>query len=174
VYPKIDLTPYRGVEHTVEQMLKAVHSPRGAFSPMVRLAAEEVTRYVTPKDYLSEILAIRHWVNAHIYYTFDPVHVEWIRDPQTILEEIKRHGVVKADCDEYTCVMTSMWLSLGHKAEFVTIALRPKPAPFSHVFARCLVPRTNGKLFVVTDPVAGTNETQMLRRAAQWKTIRLD
>ncbi len=168
----VQVTRYRGVEHSIEQMVKQTLSNRGAMSPKVRFAAEQIVRRVSPKDYLSEILAIRHWVNRHIPYLRDPAHVEWMRDPEALLEEIQKTGVVRADCDEYAQLVASLWLALGNKAEFVTVAFAPAPASHTHVFARAQIPKT--AYWVVVDPVAGTREAQMLGRVKQHKFVALD
>lgn len=163
---------YRGVDHSVAKMLELLHGPRGAQSVVVRMAAEDAIRYVSPKDYLSEILALRHWVNRRIPYLRDPVPVELMRDPQRLIEDIRRYGVVRADCDEYTLLLAALWLAVGNRADFVTVGFEPPPNPHSHVFSRAQIPKTD--LFIVTDPVAGSREMPMLEKVRSYKIIPLD
>jgi hypothetical protein len=188
---------YRGVEHSIDAMIAAVHSPRGATSTLVRLVAERVTHQVAPKDYLSEVLALRYWVNAHAHYMLDPRNVEWIRDPQGLLEEMARSAViagaphprdifetaslvaldpraiVRCDCDEFACLVASLWLSVGRKAEFVTVGFGGPGEPHSHVFTRVEMPKTPDA-WIACDPVAGTKEAFMLGRISDFKTYPLD
>lgn len=164
---------YRGVDHSIKAMMDAVLSDRGGWSPEVRLCAESICRQVAPKDYLSEILAIRYWVLSKVPYINDPVHVEWIRDPQTMLEEIKKHGKVRADCDEITGLTTALLLNVGRRCQFITAGFLPAPAPHSHVFARTEIPGMKDK-WVVYDPVAGSRENTMLQKIKSYRTIEVD
>ena len=157
--PSTQVTRYRGVEHSVSKMKELLLGTRGAQSPTVRFAVESIVREVAPKDYLSECLAIRYWVNEKIPYMNDPVHVEWMRDPQALLEAIAKDGKVRADCDEVTLLTTALWCAVGRKCEFVTVSFNTDGPP-THVFSRCGIPKTD--IFIVCDPVAGTREARML------------
>jgi len=170
--PATRLTRYRGVKDSITGMKANVLSPRGAMSPIVRLQAEQIVKLVSPKDYLSEILAIRHWVNLHIPYLRDPAHVEWMRDPERLVVDIQKQGVVRADCDEYASLIAALWLAVGNEVEFVTAGFAPPPAQHSHVFVRAKIPKTN--LWIVCDPVAGTREMQMLQKVVDFSTVPLN
>lgn len=167
--PPSTLTPYRGVDHSVKAIQRAVLSGRGAWSPKVRLAAEKICERVAPKDYLSEILALRYWVLWHCPYFRDPRHVEWVRDPEAMLTTIEQSptGVVRCDCDENTGLLAALWCAGGNDVDIVTVAFDPWPAPATHVFLRCAIPGVKGQ-WVVTDPVAGTKETFMLQKARRF------
>ena len=164
---------YRGVGHSVSAMMEAVLSPRGAWSPKVRLYAEKICKNVAPKDYLSEILAIRYWVLDKVPYINDPVHIEWIRDPEAMLEAIEKEGKVRADCDEITGLTTALLLCVGRRCQFVTAGFLPPPAPHSHVFGRAEIPGLRDK-WVVYDPVAGSRENTMLTKIKSYKTYEVD
>jgi hypothetical protein len=166
------LEPYRGVEHSVKAMREAILSPRGAWSPTVRLWCERICKRVAPKDYISEILAIRYWVLKHAPYFNDPVHVEWVRDAQALLEKIQKEGVVRADCDEIGVLCASLWLNAGRRTQIVTVGFTPT-GPHSHVFVRCEIPGVKDK-WIVVDPVAGSRENTMLTQVKSWKTYDLD
>jgi len=183
---------YRGVMHSLSAMTKAVKGPRGATSPLVRLTAERVVERIAAKDYLSEVLAVRYWCNSKLPYLRDPMNVEWMRDPQGLIEEMARaavyagappprnifdvaalaalhpRGVARCDCDEFAMLVAALGLNLGAKAEFVTVGFGQRPEPHSHVFT-CLAPKGDG-LWVACDPVAGTKEAFMLSNAASYDT----
>ncbi len=158
--------PYGGVAHSISAMLKATEGPRGATSPKVRFLVEEICREVTAKDYLSELIAIRVFVNDHIPYFRDPASVEWLRDPVALVEEIEKHGKVRADCDEVAMLIAALWMAAGNDAEFVTVSFSAGPP--THVLARCYLPKAQGpggqrvRIPIVCDPVAGTREPKML------------
>ena len=152
-------------------MVRAVQGPRGEQSLLVRQATENVIRQVQPKDYLGEILAIRYWVTEKVRYTSDPLHVEMIRDPQTMVEDIITHGTVTADCDEIALLIACMCLQIGRVAEFVVVGFG-EAGQYSHVFARAQEPRSG--MNVVLDPVAGTDERGMLDRVTTFYVTSCD
>lgn len=173
----VHLAPYKGIQHSVDAMKRAVLGPRGAWSPEVRFTVEEICRYLTPKDYRSEILAVRYWVADRCPYFRDPVHVEWIRDPVALLEAIKKNGTVRCDCDEVTVLLAALLLAAGAPCEFVTVSF-VRGQPPSHVFLRAEVPYADprnprSKAWVVVDPVGGTRETTMLPRVVEWQRYSL-
>jgi len=162
------VTPYRGVSDSINAMLRAANGPRGVTNPAVRLAAEHITRFVTPKDYLSEVVAVRHWVNSHVPYMRDPISVEWVRDPVALLEQVEKHGIARADCDEIALLIASLWMALGNRADFATVGfVGAREAP-THVLARCWIPKSN--VPIVCDPVAGTREPKMLQSVRSLRT----
>lgn len=159
-------TRYRDVGHSIKAIREAVEGPRGSWSNKVRLFAESLVRDVAPKDYLSEVLAIRYGVLRLVPYLNDPVHVEWIRDPEALIDEIEKHGKVRADCDEVTGLIVACSHAVGRECDLITAGFLPPPAPHSHVFPRVHIPGDpKGGLWpVVVDPVAGTREPSMLQR----------
>lgn len=169
--PPHHLSGFHGHPDTLREMVRAAQGPRGEQSLLVRRMTEEIVRRVQPKDYLGEILAIRYWVTEFVRYTNDPLHVELVRDPQALIEEIIRHGVVTADCDEIAELIATMCLQLGRVAEFVVVGFGDAGV-YSHVFARVKEPRS--AQWIVTDPVAGTDERGMLDRVTTFYTVSLD
>lgn len=188
---------YHGVKDSLSSMIENTQGHRGALSPLVRFVCEVICENVAAKDYLSETLAIRYWVNQHAPYFRDPKNVEWIRDPQALIEQMGRaavragatpptdlaqlaslvgtdpRAVVRCDCDEVASLCAALWLCAGNRADFVTAGFGKNPKPHSHVFARCEIPKQPGK-FIVCDPVAGTKEAFMLENIRSFDTVRLD
>jgi hypothetical protein len=152
-------------------MVAAVQGPRGEQSLLVRQATEDVVRQVQPKDYLGEILAIRYWVTEKVKYVNDPLHVELVKDPQRLVEEILAHGTAIGDCDDIATLIACMCLQVGRVAEFV-VAGFGEPGAYSHVFARAQEPRSGQ--WIVVDPVAGTDERGMLDRVTTFYVTSCD
>jgi len=169
--PPTTLSGFHGHPDTIRAMAAAVQGPRGEKSILVRQVTERVVSRVEGKDYLGEILAIRYWVTENIRYTNDPLHVELVKDPQRLIEEIMEHGQALADCDEIAALIACMCLQVGRVAEFV-IAGFGAAGEYSHVFARVQEPRSN--VWIVCDPVAGTDERGMLDRVTTFYTTSLD
>lgn len=169
--PTVKLAPFRGAPTTLATMIEHVKGVRGERSLKVRMLTESVVRRLTPKDYLSEILAVRNFVAEKCRYLNDPVSTEWVKDPERIADEIAEHGTSPCDCDEIAQMIATMARQCGRDAEFVTVGFGA-PGSYTHVFARVLEPRS--RKWVVCDPVAGTDEAAMLRRVQTFKIWRID
>ena len=169
--PPHSVSRFHGHPDTLAAMVRGVQGERGEKSLLVRRMTEEVVRQVQPKDYLGEVLAIRYWVTEHVRYTNDPLHVELVRDPQALIEEIIAHGQVTADCDEIAELIAAMCLQIGRVCEFVVVGFG-EAGQYSHVFVRVQEPRSGQ--WIVCDPVAGTDERGMLERVTTWYTVSCD
>ena len=161
--------PYRGTDHTVRKMIELARGPRGERSIIVRKNAEQIVQNIRPKDYASEIVAISRWWGNAGRYTRDPVHVEMIKDPQTMVEDAAR-GALVLDCDEYSLAIGTSCLVVGAPIEFVTMGFQPRrfgePKIHTHVAVRAQDPRT--KIWWILDPVAGRRTAPMLGRVKQY------
>jgi hypothetical protein len=169
--PVARLRRFTGSSDTLEQMRRHVWGERGEKSPIVRQMTEEVVAGIWPKDYLSEIIAIRNFNASHLRYTNDPLHVEYIKDPERLVTEIRLQGHALADCDEIAELIATMALQIGRVAEFVVVGFGA-PGEYSHVFARVKEPKS-GRM-IVCDPVAGTDERTMLSRVTTFEIWSLD
>jgi hypothetical protein len=171
--------PFRGAPHTVAHIKRcAIEAQR--FYPL-RLLAEDIVGRLASKDYLSEILAVYYWVLANTRYANDPRSVELVRSPTEILGRLKQHvGVLRSiaandnrakfrpslDCDDLTCLLLALFLSLGREVRIVTVAFRDAfyagKRQYQHVYIQVREPRT--MQWIVLDPVAAEDTAQMLRR----------
>lgn len=163
--------PFNGATSTIEEMVKAVRGVRGERSTLLRGVTERVIAGLQPKDYLSEIRALRDFVARNVRYVNDPLTTEWVKDPQRLAEEILATGKAHADCDEIAALLAAMARQVGREAEFVTVGFG-RPGRFTHVFARVKEPKSGQ--WVVVDPVAGSDEATMLRRVRTHRIWRID
>jgi len=145
---------------------------RGEKSVLVRQFTELITRAVFPMASLGEILAIRHCflqLSAGgpgvpmFRYMNDPRHVEWIKDPQRMVEEIQQHVSTTVDCDEVALCAAVMCLQAGREVEFV--ALGYKPNQLTHVGAR-VKERESGK-WIWVDAVASARARESASSAKE-------
>jgi hypothetical protein len=171
ISPQTTLSGFSGAPDTLYAMVAAAQSPRGEQSAVVRSVAERIVGKMQPKDYLGEILAVRNFVAEHCRFTNDPLHVERVKDPQRIVEEIATQGWAACDCDESALLIATLCLQLGRVAEFVVAGFGER-GHYSHVFTRVLEPKSNQ--WVVCDPVAGTQEREMLGRITTYVVYSLD
>lgn len=153
--------PYRGVEQTVEWMVRLARE--GQTDPVLRRHAEEVIRKVHPKDYRSEVAAIYYDVCRRIRYTRDPAGAELVHHP------VLTHANKAADCDDLAVYLRALLgaycQSVGNDCEFVTAGFVRNAPPqnrYTHVFLRVRGPQGE---WLVLDPVAGPDTQQMIRRA---------
>jgi len=170
--PSSDVRPFRGPKDTLQRMAQHALGPRGEQSALVRQFTEWVIRDVHPKDYLGEILAIRNvfvqWSptrpTAPLFrYTNDPRHVEMIKDPQRIVEEIAEQGTSLVDCDDSAQMAGTMLMQIGREVEFVAMGFEPNS--LSHVAVRAREPKS-GKM-IILDGVAGPREAEAAGKAKE-------
>lgn len=162
---------FKGPTTTIDVMRQQILGPRGERSVLVRSATEYAVRGLQPKDYLSEIIAVRNFVAEKVRYANDPLATEWCIDAQRLIEEMLRHGRAIGDCDDIAALITVMCRQLGREAELITVGFGA-PNNFSHVFARVKEPKANR--WLVCDPVAGSREANMLARVTTWRAWKID
>ena len=169
--PPTVLRPFSGPEDTIREMIRAVLGPRGEMSTMVKTMKDSIVRGLQPKDYLGELIAVRNFAAEKIRYSNDALGVEQVQDPQRTAEQIVQYGMANADCDDIATFIACLTRQLGRETEFVVVGFG-KPGSYSHVFTRAKEPKSG--TFLVLDPVAGTNEQQMLSRVTTWKSWKVD
>ena len=163
---------FKGPEDTLRSMSRAILGDRGERSVRVRQFTEWIIGGIEPKDYLGEILAVR---NAFVQrspwdpstplfrYTNDPRHVELVKDPERLVEEIAAHGHAIADCDEITAGEATCCLMLGREAELVGLGFGE--GELTHVGLRCREPKSN--VWIWMDTVAGPREREAAASAVE-------
>jgi Transglutaminase-like superfamily len=131
--PKISLghipAGRRGTQKTVEHVQALIQA--GAKDFYVRQKAIDILleKRVKPKDYLGEIQALFQWVQQHIRYTKDTVHVEVLHSAKRMLE--LRAG----DCDDMTILLGALLEAIGHPVRLVLSGPDPlKPDLFTHIY----------------------------------------
>lgn len=169
--PPQKVTRFTGPDDTLNLMVELCLGPRGELSTLVRSLKDHIVRNIQPKDYLGELLAVRHFAAEKIRYSNDALGVEQVQDAERMADQIVKHGNAVADCDEIALFIGTLCRMLGRETEFVVVGFGA-PGHYSHVFARAKEPKT-GK-WVVLDPVAGTEEAGMLKRVTTWKAIKVD
>jgi hypothetical protein len=165
------LSGFSGSTDTLREMIRAAQGARGERSMVVRGMVDRLVSRLQPKDYAGEIVAIRNWVAENIRYVNDPLHVELIKDPETLVDEYEQMGVASGDCDDICCCIATFALTLGRDAQYVPVGFGAR-GHYTHVFARILEPRT--RIWIICDPVAGTNEREMAQRVSTYQLWSLD
>lgn len=169
--PAYMLSGFSGHPDTLKRMVEAAQGPRGEQSMRVRTRVEEITHGLQGKDYLGELLAIRYWVTENVRYINDSLHVEIVKDPERLIEEVDGYGIGSGDCDDIATLIGAMHLCLGRVAKFFVVGFGA-PGAYSHVFEGAIEPRSEQT--IICDPVAGTDERGMLERVSTYYTVSLD
>jgi len=180
--PEYNVRRFGGPKDTLRLMAEHALGKYGEQSMLVRQFTENVLRYVQPKDYLGEMLAIRNvFVQPSPYirlkpapalfrYTNDPRHVEMVKTPDRIAREVAQHGSSLIDCDESACMAATMLLQIGRKVELVAMGF--EPGKLSHVAVRGQEPKSNK--WILLDGVAGPREKEAAGKAKQLLVWSLD
>jgi hypothetical protein len=164
--PPTTIRPFHGPADTVRAMIDAIVGPRGEQSTLVRGVKDHIIREVQPKDYFSEIMAVRNYVHEKCKYSNDALGVEQVQDAERLCEQLLKYGKAVGDCDDCAVLMATLFRQLGRETEIVIVGFG-RPGSYSHVFVRVKEPKS-GK-WIVTDPVAGTDEASMLRRVTTYQ-----
>jgi len=155
---------YFGARQTIGVMAKAALDDRHRFE--TRQLAESICEGLDSKDYTSEYLALYHFFLQNTRYMRDPRRVELVRAPWILSKMLLSGHRPSVDCDDGATWLAAAIMSVGGKAEFVTVAFDDVfydgQRQYSHVFDRALEPRSGGK--IILDPVAAEKTPQMLRR----------
>lgn len=168
--PPTTIRPFHGPADTIMLMIQMTVGPRGEQSTLVRSMKDHIVRDIAPKDYLSEILAVRNFVAEKIKYSNDALAVEQVQDPERMCEQIVQNGKAVADCDEIALMIGTLCRQLGREVEYVTVGFK-QPGSFAHVFCRVQEPKSGA--WIICDPVAGTDEASMLARVTTSKIWRI-
>ena len=165
----IKRTPFKGSEQTVSDIIKKALAAQDNFS--VRQIVEDICRDLRSKDYLSEMLAVYHFVLANTRYMRDPKTVELVKNPVFTVGEIRNGKIPQLDCDDLTVLLAAMLLSLGCGIRIATVAFKHAfyagQRQYSHVFVQAYEPRS--KTWITLDPVAGEKTKTMMSRAVAVK-----
>ena len=179
--PPTTVRPFTGPFDTLQVMAKHALGARGEQSTLVRQFTENVVRDVQPKDYLGEILAVRNLFvqppppelhgfsgpgptsPALFRYTNDPRHVEMVKDPERLVQEILLYGSCLLDCDDSSQMAGTMCLVLGREIQFVAMGFAPRE--LSHVAVRVKEPKSSQ--WIVLDGVAGPREKEAQDKAKE-------
>lgn len=145
---------------------------RGERSMVVRQFVEWLVRDIAPKDYLSEIIAIRNcfvqpslsspWAPMWRYLN-DPRHVEMVKTPERMVREILQHGSTVVDCDDTSTAAASFALHMGREVELVAMGF--SPGQLSHVAVRVKEPKS--EKWILLDGVAGPREKEAAGKARE-------
>lgn len=164
--PPSTLRPFGGPADTIRTMISMCSGPRGERSVLVHSLKNHIVRELQPKDYLSEILAVRNFAAERIRYSNDALTVEQVQDPERISDQIIKFGRAVGDCDDLALWIATICRQLGREAQFVTVGFGAR-GRYSHVFTRVKEPKSGQ--WIVCDPVAGSNEAAMLRRVSTYQ-----
>lgn len=56
---------------------------------------------------------VTSWMEDHVRYVRDPLHVEYVRSPNAMLREFREYGIANGDCDDQVLLSGAMLHSVG-------------------------------------------------------------
>ena len=152
---------FKGANQTAAVVRAAALASQQHFA--VRQLAEEITRELRSKDYLSEILAIHHFLLTNCRYLRDPKTIELVKAPYRAVLEILSGRKPSLDCDDLAALTAALLLSVGCSVRVVCVAfddvVYKGERQYAHIFAQALEPKS-GK-WITCDFVAGEKTARM-------------
>jgi hypothetical protein len=142
-----------GTYFTIATMRAMVYAE--FLTPAVRLTASDIVGGIGGKDGVSQAHAIRGWLDEHTEFLRDPDGVEMLHGPAWQVNQIRRNGIVRLDCDDVAMLAAALGKAIGLRARFVVIGFG---GAYRHVFTE-LSPRGNPPVWVDMDT---TRESQNL------------
>ena len=111
--------------------------------PRVRSRAESLVAHLTERDGMADVGAVQDWVMKHYRYTKDPIGVEFVKTPAQMLSEIEANDVFLGDCDDVSCLVAALLMSIGYKVNLVVMSLADpaKGSDFKHIYLKVWLPR---------------------------------
>lgn len=105
---------------------------------------------------LSEIKAIHHLVQQTVRYGRDPIGVEAVYHPQTIIQLVKMYSRWSEDCDSIALLTLTLLLALGQQVRLTIAGFHGQT--YSHVFCESYVKNIG---WLAVDPSLGDDVHQM-------------
>ena len=153
--------PFKGATQTALLIKAAALASQQHIA--VRQLAEEITRELRSKDFLSEILAIHHFLLANCRYFRDPKTIELVKAPYRVVLELLSGRRPSLDCDDLTALAAALLLAAGCSVRAVVVAfddvIYKGERQYAHVFVQALEPKS-GK-WITVDFVAGEKTARM-------------
>lgn len=122
-----------GTGQTVGKMRQLVNS--SLTDAVVVQTARNLAASTFARDIEGQILAVREFLKEHFQFVRDPRGVELLVPPRSMLDTIKRRGVVTGDCDEAAILGAALGKAMGLRACFVLLGFAGPQGPLTHVYA---------------------------------------
>jgi len=119
-----------GTKQTLEVMRHAVRE--GVKDPAIIPIARKLVEDLPEKDKWSEAVRLFDYVKDHIRYVNDPLDLETVVFPRTVME------VKSGDCDDKSVLFGALAIALGIPARFVAVKL-PGKKIYTHVYPELYV-----------------------------------
>lgn len=97
------------------------------------------------RDMLTQIGAIRDWLQTYNRFVRDPSNIELVHRPERLLDEVQAWGYFYGDCDDVATIGAALGKAVGFPARFVVLGFLPPPvSPYMHVYAELQGPGADG------------------------------
>jgi len=115
---------------------------RSLKDPFVIHTANEVIAGAQPRDYPSQIDAIRSYLETYFYFVDNPIGLQKIQPIAYMLHDIAQRGMTQGACDDAADLVAALGMANGIAARLTAYAfgiknagVSPTDVPFTHVIA---------------------------------------
>lgn len=103
-----------GLDGTLVQTLPTMESlvRAAVVDPRVRRAAEWIVKKTSPGDRIAEARAIFDWILERLQFRRDPIDMQLLQDPVTLLTRIQKYGWAAGNCAAHAMLAASLGITL--------------------------------------------------------------
>lgn len=112
--------------------------------PLVRMTAARIAADTPSRAPLETAARIRQWVAARWRFVRDPLDKELLHTPEAMLNMLREHGYITADCDDAAILCAALGSAVGLQSRFVAVAFIDSAAPYAHVWTELAAPTGTG------------------------------
>lgn len=152
---------------TMLRMAKFCH--KAMLDSYVVRTANDVIRVARSRDYSFQIAAISAYMQEHFVFVNNPVGVQLIRDPRSMLLDIMERGTTQGACDDAAVLIATLGMANGIYARFRALAFCyqllgqcDRSATYSHVITD-LFNGSEWQELDVTKPFDQSRRTDVVR-----------
>lgn len=102
-------------------------------NPKIIRYGNEIIGAVKPRDVARQIGAVNHFMDRWFRFVNNPVGVQLIRDPWSMITDIESRGFTQGACDDAAVLVATLGMANGIYARFRALAFHTVNDPYSHV-----------------------------------------
>ena len=128
----------RGNFETLSLIKKSALSSYG--NPKIRRFVENILNYYQIKshNHYDKAVAIGKYVQESIQYMKDPIDIEMLTDPLTMLNRIQL-GKARGDCDDFALFISTLLLACGIRPFLKIVKFKKNSRSYNHIYVVCYV-----------------------------------
>lgn len=134
----------------------------GVITAPVLTASREIVADIEARNTTGQAYAVRDFLSARLRFLSDPVDIEVLETPESMLKTIATRGYAMGDCDNAAVLSAALLKSIGIRCRFVILGFTKPNAPYQHVYTEAFTPA--GWVDMDTTAPAGGTPPTITRR----------